>query len=161
MLYKNNKAYADNVNKAECHFYQCMRPNGQRLNERKGKSLRLAKLYSASGTLGRCKAEAMKKRAGRVFGCSSHMEMAIGSGGCYYILAVAKIDRAPLANASVPFFATKKVRNYADLIEQTNAKDGLIFGTLTIKNPPIVELKDYLKILSKAFARMFKEKSLK
>jgi hypothetical protein len=47
------------------------------------------------------------------------------------------------------------------LIEQTNAKDGLIFGTLTIKNPPIVELKDYLKILSKALLVCLKEKSLK
>jgi hypothetical protein len=48
-----------------------------------------------------------------------------------------------------------------DLIAQTNAKDGLIFGTLTVKNPLISELKDYLKILSKAFARMFKRKEFK
>jgi hypothetical protein len=43
----------------------------------------------------------MKKRAGRVFGCSSHMEMAIGSGYVTFIATGAKIGRAPLANASV------------------------------------------------------------
>ncbi|PAT22378.1 hypothetical protein CJ307_32915, partial [Klebsiella quasipneumoniae] len=59
------------------------------------------------------------------------------------------------------FCSKKSAKFLPDLIAQTDAKDGLIFGTLTVKNPLISELKDYLKILSKAFARMFKRKEFK
>ncbi|WP_426769125.1 protein rep [Enterobacter cloacae complex sp. 375A2] len=166
MLYKNNKAYADNVNKAGTPFLSVYATqNGERLNERKGKSIRLAKLYYLQAEkLEGGKAEAMKKRAGRVFGCSSHMEMAIGSGGYGYSLYSHRCkDRSCTTCQRVrAYILQSKVREITPkLIEQTNAKDGLIFGTLTIKNPPIVELKDYLKIMSKAFARMFKRKEFK
>jgi hypothetical protein len=59
-------------------------------------------------------------------------------------------------------YTTKQsARNYAKANRANKRKRWANFGTLTIKNPPIVELKDYLKIISKAFARMFKRKSLK
>ena len=46
MLYKNNKAYGDNVNDGGVPFLTTYASqNGERLNERKGKSIRLAKLY--------------------------------------------------------------------------------------------------------------------
>jgi len=46
MLYKNNKAYGDNVNSGGVPFLTTYASqNGERLNERKGKSIRLAKLY--------------------------------------------------------------------------------------------------------------------
>lgn len=163
MLYENNKAYGDIVNTGEVPFLTTYAAqNGQRLNERKGKSLRLAKLYYLQAErLEGAKAEAMKKRAGRVFGCSSHMEMAIGSGGYGYSLFSHRCkDRSCTTCQRVrAFILQNKVREITPaLIEQTNAKDGLIFGTLTIKNPPIKELKDYLKILSKSFTRLMRRR---
>lgn len=163
MLYKNNKAYADNVNKAGTPFLSAYAPqNGERLNERKGKGIRLAKLYyQQAERLEGGKAEAMKKRAGRVFGCSSHMEMAIGSGGYGYNLYSHRCkDRSCTTCQRVrAFILQSKIREITpQLIAQTNAKDGLIFGTLTVKNPLITELKDYLKIMSKAFARLMRRK---
>ncbi|HBX3881205.1 TPA: hypothetical protein MHZ99_28335 [Klebsiella pneumoniae subsp. pneumoniae] len=166
MSYGNNKAYAANVNLPKVPFLpEYANKNGDRLNERKGKSIRLAKLYYLEAErLEGGKAEAMKKRAGRVFGCSSRIEMAIGSGGYGYSLFSHRCkDRSCTTCQRVrAFILQNKVREITpQLIAQTNAKDGLIFGTLTIKNPPIVELKDYLKIMSKAFARMFKRKEFK
>ena len=163
MLYKNNKAYGDNVNIGGVPFLTTYASqNGERLNERKGKSIRLAKLYyQQAERLEGGKAEAMKKRAGRVFGCSSHMEMAIGSGGYGYNLYSHRCkDRSCTTCQRIRcFILQSKIREITpQLIAQTNAKDGLIFGTLTIKNPLITELKDYLKIMSKAFARLMRRK---
>jgi len=163
MLYKNNKAYGDNVNSGGVPFLTTYASqNGERLNERKGKSIRLAKLYyQQAERLEGGKAEAMKKRAGRVFGCSSRMEMAIGSGGYGYSLFSHRCkDRSCITCQRIRcFILQSKIREITPkLIEQTNAKDGLIFGTLTIKNPLITELKDYLKIMSKAFARLMRRK---
>lgn len=163
MLYENNKAYAGNVNNDRVPFLTAYASqNGERLNERKGKSIRLAKLYYLQAErLEGSKAEAMKKRAGRVFGCSSRMEMAIGAGGYAYNLYSHRCkDRSCTSCQRVRVFVLQsKIREIMPkLIEQTNAKDGLIFGTLTIKNPPIKELKDYLKILSKSFTRLMRRK---
>ncbi|MEB6390930.1 protein rep [Kluyvera ascorbata] len=163
MSYGNNKAYAANVNLPKVPFLpEYANKNGDRLNERKGKSIRLAKLYYLQAErLEGGKAEAMKKRAGRVFGCSSHMEMAIGSGGYGYNLYSHRCkDRSCTTCQRVRAFVLQsKIREITpELIKQTNAKDGLIFGTLTIKNPPIKELKDYLKILSKSFTRLMRRK---
>lgn len=163
MLYENNKAYGDIVNTAKVPFLTTYASqNGERLNERKGKSIRLAKLYyQQAERLEGGKAEAMKKRAGRVFGCSSHMEMAIGSGGYGYNLYSHRCkDRSCTTCQRIRcFILQSKIREITpQLIAQTNAKDGLIFGTLTIKNPLITELKDYLKIMSKAFARLMRRK---
>ncbi|PAT22241.1 hypothetical protein CJ307_34550, partial [Klebsiella quasipneumoniae] len=58
------------------------------------------------------------------------------------------------------FCSKKSAKFLPDLIAQTDAKDGLIFGTLTVKNPLISELKDYLKILSKALRVCLSAKSL-
>lgn len=166
MLYENNKAYEDNVNNGGVPFLATYAAqNGQRLNERKGKSIRLAKLYYLQAeTLEGGKADAMKKRAGRVFGCCSHRELAIGSGGYAYNLHTHRCrDRNCVECQRVrAFVLQQKIREITpELIAKTNSKDGLIFGTLTVKNPPITELKDYLKILSKAFARMMKRKEFK
>lgn len=163
MLYENNKAYGDIVNTAKVPFLTTYASqNGERLNERKGKSIRLAKLYyQQAERLEGGKAEAMKKRAGRVFGCSSYMEMAIGSGGYGYNLYSHRCkDRSCTTCQRIRcFILQSKIREITpSLIEQTNAKDGLIFGTLTVKNPLITELKDYLKIMSKAFARLMRRK---
>lgn len=70
MLYKKNKAYGDNVNIGGVPFLATYAAqNGQRLNERKAKSLRLSKLYyKRAEALEGAEAEAMKKRAGRVLG---------------------------------------------------------------------------------------------
>jgi uncharacterized C2H2 Zn-finger protein len=43
MLYKNNKAYGDNVNKAERHFYQCMRPKWGKVKRKKGQEYKTCK----------------------------------------------------------------------------------------------------------------------
>lgn len=166
MLYENNKAYGDIVNSGEVPFLTTYAAqNGQRLNERKGKSLRLAKLYYMQAeTLEGGKADAMKKRAGRVFGCCSRRELAIGSGGYAYNLHTHRCrDRNCVECQRVrAFVLQQKIREITpELIAQTSAKDGLIFGTLTVKNPLITELKDYLKILSKAFARMMRRKEFK
>jgi len=166
MLYKNNKAYGDNVNIGGVPFLATYAAqNGQRLNERKAKSLRLSKLYyKRAEALEGAESEAMKKRAGRVFGCCSKKEVAISdSGYCYTLHCNRCRDRSCQECQRLrAFVLQQKIRQILpDLIAQTDAKDGLIFGTLTVKNPLITELKDYLKILSKAFARMFKRKEFK
>ncbi|MCP5586858.1 hypothetical protein NL293_28090, partial [Klebsiella pneumoniae] len=71
MLYENNKSYEHNVNNGGVPFLATYAAqNGQRLNERIGKSIRLAKLYYLQAeTLEGGKSDAMKKRPGRVFGC--------------------------------------------------------------------------------------------
>lgn len=166
MLYENNKAYGDIVNTAKVPFLTTYASqNGERLNERKGKSIRLAKLYYLQAdNLEGGKADAMRKRAGRVFGCCSHREMAIGSGGYGYNLYSHRCkDRNCVECQRVrAFILQQKIREITpQLIAQTNAKDGLIFGTLTVKNPLITELKDYLKIMSKAFARLMRRKEFK
>lgn len=166
MLYKNNKAYGDNVNIGEVPFLTTYATqNGKRLNERKAKSLRLSKLYyKRANALEGAEAEAMKKRAGRVFGCCSKKEVAIGDQGyCYTLYCNRCRDRSCQECQRLrAFVLQQKIRQILpELIAQTNAKDGLIFGTLTVKNPLITELKDYLKILSKAFARLFKRKEFK
>ncbi|MFX2606832.1 protein rep [Enterobacter asburiae] len=166
MLYKNNKAYGDNVNIGGVPFLATYAAqNGQRLNERKAKSLRLSKLYyKRAEALEGAESEAMKKRAGRVFGCCSKKEVAISdSGYCYTLHCNRCRDRSCQECQRLrAFVLQQKIRQILpDLIAQTDAKDGLIFGTLTVKNPLISELKDYLKILSKAFARMFKRKEFK
>lgn len=163
MLYVNNKACGANVNGTSVPFLPLYAAqNGQRLNERKGKGVRLAKLYyiQAEGLEG-AKSEAMRKRAGRVYGCCNTRELAIGSGGYAYNLHTHRCrDRNCVECQRVrAFVLQQKIREITpDLIAKTNAKDGLIFGTLTIKNPPIKELKNYLKIMSKAFARMLRRK---
>lgn len=88
MLYKKNKAYGDNVNIGGVPFLATYAAqNGQRLNERKAKSLRLSKLYyKRAEALEGAEAEAMKKRAGRVFGCCSKKEVAISDSGYCYTL---------------------------------------------------------------------------
>ncbi|HDE1021825.1 TPA: protein rep [Klebsiella quasipneumoniae] len=163
MLYENNKAYGDIVNGSGVPFLTTYATqNGKRLNERKGKSIRLAKLYYLQAdTMEGNNAEAMRKRAGRVFACCSHRELAIGAGGYAYNLHTHRCrDRNCTECQRVrAFVLQQKVREITpSLIEKTSAHDGLIFGTLTVKNPPITELKDYLKILSKAFARMLRRK---
>jgi len=166
MLYENNKAYGAIVNTASVPFLPTYASqNGDRLNERKGKSLRLAKLYYIQAdTLESNKAEAMRKRAGRVFGCCSRRELAVGAGGYAYNLHTHRCrDRNCVECQRVrAFVLQQKIREITpELIKQTDAKDGLIFGTLTVKNPLITELKDYLKILSKAFARLMRRKEFK
>lgn len=166
MLYKDNKAYAGNVNGATVPFLPVYASqNGDRLNERKGKSLKLAKLYyKRSEELQGNEAEAMKKRASRVYGCCSMRELAISDQGYAMNLYSHRCkDRHCVECQRVrAFILQQKIREITpDLINQTNSKDGLIFGTLTIKNPPIKELKAYLNILSKSFARLIKRKNFK
>ncbi|EGG9712014.1 protein rep, partial [Salmonella enterica] len=166
MLYKNNKAYGDNVNAAEVPFLTTYATeNGKRLNERKSKSVKLAKLYyKKAETLENATAEAMRKRAGRVFGCCSRREVAVSAGGyCYNLSAYRCRDRNCTECQRIrAFVLQQKIREITpELIKQTSSKDGLIFGTLTIKNPPIKELKAYLKILSAAFTRLMRRKEFK
>lgn len=166
MLYKNNKAYGDNVNAAEVPFLTTYATeNGKRLNERKGKSVKLAKLYyKKADALENATAEAMRKRAGRVFGCCSRREVAVSeSGYCYNLSAYRCRDRNCTECQRIrAFVLQQKIREITpELIKQTSSKDGLIFGTLTIKNPPVKELKAYLKILSAAFTRLMRRKDFK
>ncbi|MWD87401.1 hypothetical protein, partial [Escherichia coli] len=153
MLYKNNKAYGDNVNATKVPFLTTYAPeNGKRLSERKSKGISLAKLYyKRAETLENATAEAMRKRAGRVFGCCSRREVAVSAGGYAYNLHTSRCrDRNCCECKRIrAFVLQQKIREITpELIAQTDKKDGLIFGTLTIKNPPIKELKAYLKILS-------------
>lgn len=160
----NHKAYAANVNPPRVPFLpEYADKNGERLNERKSKGARLAKLYylRSEAQTDVEQSAAMKKRAGRVYGCCSHREMAIGSDGYAFNLHTHRCrDRNCVECQRLrAFVLQQKVRDIIpELINQTNKKDGLIFGTLTIKNPHIKHLKNILKIMSKAFTRMMRRK---
>jgi hypothetical protein len=58
-------------------------------------------------------------------------------------------------------FATKKNAKLRRFNSSNKRKRWANFWHVNYKKPANCELKDYLKILSKAFARMFKQKSLK
>lgn len=167
MLYtEKDKACRDNVNTLNVPFLSLHAPqNGKRLSERKSKSVKLAKLYyKKAETLKNATAEAMRKRAGRVFGCCSRREVAVSAGGYAYNLHTHRCrDRNCIECQRVrAFVLQQKIREITpELIKQTDQKDGLIFGTLTIKNPPVKELKAYLKILSAAFTRLMRRKDFK
>jgi len=166
MLYENNKAYGGIVNGAPVPFLPLYAAqNGQRLNERKGRSIRLAKIYYIHAeSLEGNSAEAMRKRAGRVFGCSSRRVMAIGAGSYAYNLYSHRCKDRSCTDCQRlrAFILQQKIKEITpELIAKTDEKDGLIFGTLTVKNPLITDLKDYLKILSKSFARLMRRKEFK
>jgi len=167
MLYENNKAYGAIVNSATVPFLPAYATsNGERLNDRKEKSVKLSGIYYklAESLEDDNKAKSMKKRAGRVYGCCSTRELAINSEGYAYNIASKRCrDRNCVDCARVRAFGLQqKIRDITPaLISETNKSDALIFGTLTIKNPPVKNLKLCLKIMSKAFARMLARKEFK
>src|SRR5699024_741816 len=139
---------------------------GKRLNERKARSIALSKIFYAQAEKieNENLALKMKKRAGRIYGCCSHREIAINSERYAYTLHTHRCkDRNCVECQRVrAFVLQEKIRTITPaLIERTDKSDGLIFGTLTIKNPLITELKDYLKLMSRAFARLMTRKKLK
>lgn len=169
MLYnENNKALADKVKHAKSArtLEADATKNGKRLNERKARSIALSKIFYAQAEKIENEniALKMKKRAGRIYGCCSHREIAINSERYAYTLHTHRCrDRNCVECQRVrAFVLQEKIRAITpDLIERTDESDGLIFGTLTIKNPHIKELKDYLKLMSRAFARLMTRKKLK
>lgn len=174
MLYNSNcMALAANVNSVERpeRLAVSAKKNGRRLNERKAKGIKLAKIYYAEADAMLNKnpeleavAKALRKRAGRVVGCCSHREVAVNSEGYAMTLWSHRCrDRNCTECQRVrAFVLQEKIREITpSLIEQTAETDGLIFGTLTIKNPKITELKAYLKMMSRAFKRLMTRKKLK
>lgn len=171
MLYSNNCiASPANVNIPK-RLAEAAKKNGRRLNERKAKGIRLAKIYYAEADALQSKkpeleavAKALRKRAGRVVGCCSHRDVAVNAEGYGYTTYTHRCrDRNCTECQRVrAFVLQEKIREITpSLIEQTAETDGLIFGTLTIKNPKIEELKAYLKLMSRAFARLMTRKKLK
>jgi len=164
MLYNDNCiALKANVNSAKLAFNA--EKNGKRLNERKARSISLAKIfYSESEKIeNENLAKMMKKRAGRIYACCSSREIAVNSDGYAYTLHTHRCkDRNCVECQRVrAFVLQEKIRAITpDLIEKTSKTDGLIFGTLTIKNPHITDLKEYLKLMSRAFARLMTRKKL-
>lgn len=166
MLYKDNKAYDGNVNGATVPFLPTYAPqNGARLNERKEKSVKLSGVYyKIAEQLDGNSSEAMRKRAGRVYGCAMMRDLAVNDQGYAYTIGTRRCrDRNCLECSRVRAFSLQqKIRDITPaLIAETNTSDALIFGTLTIKNPPITDLKICLKVMSKAFARMLARKDFK
>ncbi|HEM8880405.1 TPA: protein rep [Providencia stuartii] len=169
MLYiENNKALGDKVKHAKSArtLEADATKNGKRLNERKARSIALSKIFYAQAEKieNENLALKMKKRAGRIYGCCSHREIAINSERYAYTLHTHRCkDRNCVECQRVrAFVLQEKIRAITPaLIEQTRESDGLIFGTLTIKNPPLIELKKYLKLMSRAFARLMTRKKLK
>ncbi|MEK2485554.1 protein rep [Providencia stuartii] len=169
MLYiENNKALGDKVKHAKSAptLEADATKNGKRLNERKARSIALSKIFYAQAEKieNENLALKMKKRAGRIYGCCSHREIAINSERYAYTLHTHRCkDRNCVECQRVrAFVLQEKIRAITtELIERTDKSDGLIFGTLTIKNPLITDLKDYLKLMSRAFARLMTRKKLK
>ncbi|HHR5829650.1 TPA: protein rep [Providencia alcalifaciens] len=169
MLYiENNKALADKVKhtRSARTLEADATKNGKRLNERKARSIALSKIFYAQAEKieNENLALKMKKRAGRIYGCCSHREIAINSERYAYTLHTHRCkDRNCVECQRVrAFVLQEKIRAITPaLIEQTHESDGLIFGTLTIKNPLLIELKKYLKLMSRAFARLMTRKKLK
>jgi len=165
MLYNDNCiALKANVNSVK--LASNATKNGKRLNERKAQSISLAKIfYSQSEKIeNENLAKMMRKRAGRIYACCSSKEIAINSDGYGYTLHThrCKDRNCPECVRVRSFVLQEKIRAITpELIQKTAKNDGLIFGTLTIKNPLVTELKDYLKLMSRAFARLMTRKKLK
>lgn len=168
MLYENNKALGDKVKhtRSARTLEADATKNGKRLNERKARGIALSKIFYAEAEKieNENLALKMRKRAGRIYGCCSHREIAINSERYAYTLHTHRCkDRNCVECQRVrAFVLQEKIRAITpELIKNTSKDDGLIFGTLTIKNPHINELKDYLKLMSRAFARLMTRKKLK
>ncbi|HGD3321584.1 TPA: protein rep, partial [Proteus mirabilis] len=166
MLYNDNKALIDKVKPARALRLADNAKNGKRLNERKSASLKLAKIYyewskkEQNETLARM----LKKRAGRVYGCCNNRDVCVDEENyCVNINSFRCRDRNCEECARVRAFVyQQKIRSIIPtLIEQTDKTDGFIFGTLTIKNPHITQLKITLKIMNRAFTRLIARKKLK
>lgn len=165
MSYGNNKAYTANVNLGKVPFLpEYATKNGERLNERKVKGVKLSGVYyKIAESLKGNELEAMKKRAGRVYGCALKRECSIADGYLMtHFVQRCKDRNCVECNRVRSFSLQQKIRDITPaLIAETNASDALIFGTLTIKNPPVKDLKICLKVMSKAFARMLARKEFK
>lgn len=167
MLYiENDKALEHKVKRASARTLATnATQNGKRLNERKARGIALSKIFYAQAEKieNENLALKMRKRAGRIYGCCSHREIAISRGYSMNLYSHRCKDRNCTECQRIrAFVLQEKIRAITpSLIERTDESDGLIFGTLTIKNPPITDLKDYLKLMSRAFARLMTRKKLK
>ena len=168
MLYiENDKALEHKVKRASARTLATnATKNGKRLNERKARSIALSKIFYAQAEKIENEniALKMKKRAGRIYACCSQREIAVNSERYAYTLHTHRCrDRNCVECQRVrAFVLQEKIRAITPaLIERTSKDDGLIFGTLTIKNPLITDLKDYLKLMSRAFARLMTRKKIK
>lgn len=166
MLYNDNKALIGKVKTAYARRLEDNAKNGKRLNERKIAGLELAKIYYklADKEKNENIAKRFKKRAGRVFGCCDNREVCIDPTRHSFTLHTDRCrDRMCLECRRVKAFVQQeKIRAIMpELCERTAESDGFIFGTLTIKNPPIDQLKITLKIMSRSFKRLLTRKKLK
>jgi len=166
MLYENNKALAVKVKPAYASRLEDNAKNGKRLNERKIAGLELAKIYYklADKEENENIAKRFKKRAGRVIGCCDNREVCVDPERYGFTLHTHRCrDRMCLECRRVKAFVQQeKIRAIMpELCERTAESDGFIFGTLTIKNPHIEQLKITLKIMSRSFKRLLTRKKLK
>nr|ELR5084490.1 protein rep [Providencia stuartii] len=167
MLYENDKASCVKVNSAlSARKLKHDAKNGKTLNDRKTESLKLAKIYYALSDKEENEniATRFKKRAGRVVGCCDTREMCVDPDHYGFTIHTHRCrDRMCLECRRVKCFVEQeRIRAIMPaLCERTDEKDGFIFGTLTIKNPPIDQLKITLKIMSRSFKRLLTRKKLK
>lgn len=137
--------------------------NAKRINERKSVNMRLAKQYYKKANelkiIGRLNTRE-QKRAGRVFSCCLQRYVVVVGGHSYNIHTHRCRDRHCAECQRIKAFVwQQKIEQISDKLAESFPLDGAIFGTLTIKNPPISDLKSYLKVMSKAFARMLQRKA--
>lgn len=169
LYYNDNKATAGNVNGRDPYLAvlsAVAKKNGKRLNERKSASLKLAKIYYswAEKEENENLALMLKKRAGRIIGCCDNREICVDPEKYCFTLSTSRCrDRNCQECQRVRAFVyQEKIRSItSELVERTDKTDGFIFGTLTIKNPHITQLKKTLKIMSRALTRLLARKKIK
>lgn len=137
--------------------------NAGRINERKSVNMRLAKHYYKKSNdlkiLGRIN-EREQKRANRVYSCCLQRYVVVVNNQSYNVFTHRCRDRHCAECQRIKAFIwQQKIEQISDQLVKLYAKDGAIFGTLTIKNPPIKDLNKYLKVMSRAFARMLRRKA--
>lgn len=141
------------------------RINANRINERKSKNLNLAKHYYKKVNdlkiLGQITDKA-QKRASRVYSCCLQRYIVVVNNQSYNIFTHRCRDRhCPECQRIKAFVWQQKIEQISDQLVKSYGTDAAIFGTLTVKNPPIVDLGKHLKAMSKAFARMLQRKAFR
>lgn len=154
-----------NVNRDKTIFSlsDIARINANRINERKAKNLNLAKHYykkvNELKIIGQITDKA-QKRASRVYSCCLQRYIVVVNNQSYNIFTHRCRDRHCAECQRIKAFIwQQKIEQISDQLVKNYPTDGAIFGTLTVKNPLIKDLKKHFQAMSKAFARMLQRKA--
>lgn len=139
--------------------------NANRINERKSKNLDLAKHYYQQVNnlkiLGQITDKA-QKRAARVYSCCLQRYIVVVNNQSYNVFTHRCRDRHCAECQRIKAFIwQQKIEQISDQLVKNHPTDGAIFGTLTVKNPSIKDLKKHFQAMSKAFARMLQRKAFR